>query len=251
MVGTDVITVAQPPAVNWGPNTVICQGSSITAQAVPQNAAYQYRWLRNGTLVPGQTGSTLSISQTGQYRVEINNGNGCFVASAPQTIEVRNAPLANFGLRVAGPMHLQVTDSSQLADTYLWQFDNGQTATLASPPIQEYATNGLKTIQLSITGCGGQTQVVSRQVLLGFDELRSQAVQWGTHENLQYTGNACLNEARFTQNPQSRHLLAVGSQFATEGTMEWRFWASRGYNASNPNDTTIISLAGNAAGPVS
>lgn len=55
-------------------NVALCSGDSVTLSAFPddQNA---YIWLFNGTVIPGETGSTLTnVSQTGSYVVRIDFG---------------------------------------------------------------------------------------------------------------------------------------------------------------------------------
>lgn len=248
-ISTDISTVSTKPLLAWSTPRAVCPGGSSTIEATPRVNNYQYRWLRNNTIIGGQTTPNLTVNQSGHYRVEINNGNGCWVPSATDTFQVVSAPIPNFGFRFESPTHVSFFDSSILADSYAWDFGNGTTATGETTTLQEYATNGIKDVTLTITGCGGAQNAVTKPLLIGIDEMRQVHNPWGLREGLVFSGNNCINQAAFLGSTPSRHLLAVGNQFPASGTIEWRFFATKGFNNNNPNDTNTIYLAGNASGP--
>jgi hypothetical protein len=75
-----------------------CPGQTIQLRVVGGSFGSTYQWFRNGTLIPGATGTTLSISniqqaQAGQYTVRVTGGIfGCNVVSAPATVTVFQQP---------------------------------------------------------------------------------------------------------------------------------------------------------------
>lgn len=73
-----------PTITSSGPLT-FCAGSSVTLTAP---AATSYTWLRNDTLVIGQSNASLNVSQSGQYKVEVGNASGCKQKSAATTVVV-------------------------------------------------------------------------------------------------------------------------------------------------------------------
>ncbi len=82
-----LISFNVPPSVNLGSDTSICQGETITLNAVTINATYS--WNDNST------DSILMVNNSGVYTVEINV-NGCF-ASDTIIITVENLPMINLG----------------------------------------------------------------------------------------------------------------------------------------------------------
>lgn len=42
---------------------------------------YTYQWYRNGVALQGEAADTINITQNGRYKVEVNNGLGCFKMS--------------------------------------------------------------------------------------------------------------------------------------------------------------------------
>lgn len=90
----DTIRVANFPttaAVLLQPNpNETCQGGSINLQAGP--AGMSYAWLRNDTLLVGQNNSSLTVNQSGQYRVIVTNVNGCRDTSVARRITIHPLP---------------------------------------------------------------------------------------------------------------------------------------------------------------
>ncbi|MBL0315741.1 MAG: T9SS type A sorting domain-containing protein [Flavobacteriales bacterium] len=62
--------------VEDSPNTIIIQqdGNSLS---VPNNAAYSYQWYLDGIAIEGAIGSSIMITQTGDYAVEMISQSGC------------------------------------------------------------------------------------------------------------------------------------------------------------------------------
>ena len=45
-----------------------------------------YQWYKNGTPITGATGSILTVTGAGEYKVVVSDANGCYVAAAPYTV---------------------------------------------------------------------------------------------------------------------------------------------------------------------
>ncbi len=85
------LTVYRLPTVNLSaaPYTHIFPGLISTLTATPSPATgTNLSWYKSGTLIPGQTGTSLSVDVTGfgTYQVIISDGNGCSNQSAIVTI---------------------------------------------------------------------------------------------------------------------------------------------------------------------
>jgi hypothetical protein len=66
---TYLVTVDTPPAVP----SITVNGTLLTSTVT--GASYQ--WFLNGVPIPGETGQTHIVTQTGSYTVEVYNANGC------------------------------------------------------------------------------------------------------------------------------------------------------------------------------
>lgn len=96
-------------AANLGPdrsfitNNPLCENESYILDATPQGTIpLGYKWFRNNTILPGETGPLLTVNSPGIYKVEIDYGNGCIAAD-----EVL--------IEYSGPIHVQDTELYQCA----------------------------------------------------------------------------------------------------------------------------------------
>ena len=71
-IHSTVVTVDQLPTVNLGADTMICNGCSITLDAGPGFASYNWS--------TGATTQTITVDSTATYIVQITNANGCINA---------------------------------------------------------------------------------------------------------------------------------------------------------------------------
>lgn len=74
-----VSALPSPPTPTISGSQFLCTG---TTSILASSTASGYQWIRNGQPVSGATNQTLSISQSGQYQVEISDGSGCKSISA-------------------------------------------------------------------------------------------------------------------------------------------------------------------------
>lgn len=89
--GSDTITYAvsinTPPPVP----TISQNGNTLTCN----QSGFNYQWSLNGNAIPGATGQSYTISQSGDYTVTITDANGCSATSAIFT--------ANYSTGINGP----------------------------------------------------------------------------------------------------------------------------------------------------
>jgi gliding motility-associated-like protein len=78
------ITILDYPTVNLGSDTSICEGAALILDA--QNVPAGYRWNTLYQWNTGETSEVISVADSGQYKVSVNNS--CFISSDSVTINV-------------------------------------------------------------------------------------------------------------------------------------------------------------------
>jgi trimeric autotransporter adhesin len=87
---SSVITLASAPSGSIAPATAsICEGGSVLLTA---SGGTSYAWFRNGVLIPGQNGSTLSVTESGTYSATIKQGDCSGPASNTAVVTFSSAP---------------------------------------------------------------------------------------------------------------------------------------------------------------
>lgn len=91
------INIANAPNATITPvaNAIICSDSSGVTYQVPASGSNSYKWYKNGTLISGATQNALTIVDSGNYYVAVDNG-VCVVNSSVRNVKVNPAPAANF-----------------------------------------------------------------------------------------------------------------------------------------------------------
>ena len=103
VTGTDqnlcVNTAGATVTVNAPPPAPLISLNGQVLQSTPANS---YQWYLNGSPLPGATSSTCSVTQNGNYTVEITDANGCTALSAAfpvvDTALDKNAPDAGISI---------------------------------------------------------------------------------------------------------------------------------------------------------
>lgn len=129
------VTNATPVSItNSGPTT-FCPGGSVTLTA---SSGSSYSWTN------GQTTQSITVSQSGNYSVSVNNGNGCTSVSLPTNVSV------------TAPTPATISNSGPLT------FCQGGNVTLTASTGASYEwSNGLKTSSITITSSGTYSVIVA------------------------------------------------------------------------------------------
>lgn len=128
-------------------STNICSGSNVTLDAGAGFSSY--------TWSGGGTSRFKTVSAAGNYTVTVTQ-NTCTAVSQPIAISIRPAPSASFSTQI-NASDVQFSNNSLNADSYLWNFGDGNTSTEGNP-WHHYTTVGNKTITLTATSaCGNNT----------------------------------------------------------------------------------------------
>jgi PKD repeat protein len=101
---TVIVVNPSPDATITATPLVLCAGENTVIQTVPvpMGQTWTYEWTRNGTLIAGENGATLTVTTTGDYKVKITTGFGCEMETATAlTITVNPLPVVTIsGLNV-------------------------------------------------------------------------------------------------------------------------------------------------------
>ncbi|MDA3821212.1 MAG: hypothetical protein PF450_01180 [Bacteroidales bacterium] len=79
------------PAITKDGNSPMCAGEPYTL-SITGIGSDSYQWLKNGNAISGQTGTSLSINSTGDYRLKVKNTNNCEDSSQDFRVEVNPKP---------------------------------------------------------------------------------------------------------------------------------------------------------------
>jgi PKD repeat protein len=170
-IQTVIINVGSAPNATIQASTLnICSGQSIQFFAANAVAGTTYTWaFSGGTNTPSGTQGanvTAQFMQNGQFTVMLTATNAFGTNTTQVNVQVQPGVTAQFAVGV-NQNSISITNSSQNATTYLFDFGDGTTST-SNNPVHTYAQNGNYTVILTATGpCGTvtSTQQVTINVL--------------------------------------------------------------------------------------
>lgn len=139
----------------------LCDPVSIDLQAdnIPNPETYQYQWYRSGTLLPSETGHTITITQSGMYQALVDYGDCSFNANTDSNIVTVTIGSTGAGIGIttpsktalcAGDTETLTIDTTDPSWSYQWYKDGSEISG---------ATNTSYTVDASSTGFEGDYQV--------------------------------------------------------------------------------------------
>ncbi|MBL7698302.1 MAG: PKD domain-containing protein [Chitinophagaceae bacterium] len=196
---------AQCPVVNFGPDTVICVGTSITLDAGNPGATYLWN--------DGTTTQQLETFFEGEYAVEVTL-NGCTVSD---TIYVAQGPVIQAGFSYfqtgsCSPFITEFTEFSQACSAgiieWAWNFGDGSTSTERNP-VHTYALPGDYDVSLTVRSSKGASYTAQETIsILG---AVTPVVNLGSDINLCFGNELILNAA----NPGATYSWSTGETSQT------------------------------------
>ena len=227
---------------------VVCQGASISFQnqSVGQTNSdwcFDYDTTNNTCNVPVSSSfsPTINFSSPGQFNVALFVDNGCSYDTLVQTINILEAPNANFSFSdsICSGSAVSFTDlstiSSGFISSYQWDFGDSSSSS-TNNPIHTFDTGGVYTSCLTVEASNNCLDTICRNVTILNSPLADFEVD-----------NYCLNEqpVQFINNS-----LFPGSSIS--GT-SWNFGDGNTSNIFNPahnysiDSTYTVSLIQTAA----
>ncbi|MFN8393991.1 MAG: PKD domain-containing protein [Bacteroidia bacterium] len=138
-----------------------CVGLATTFVQTTAFPSGSIEWLVNGVSVGSGNSYTLMPTAVGTYQVSIIlHESPCHDTTTQAFIVSGTAPLAAFTFNPGSNNTVYFTNLSSNANSYLWDFGDGQTST-ATHPSHVYANSGTFTICLTATNTCGSVQQCS------------------------------------------------------------------------------------------
>jgi len=146
------VTKAIKPTLTTTGSISLCIGDSVVLSA----STNQNQWYKDGLMLAGSNGSSISVKNSGTYSV-ISNVNGCISDTASRTINFNPAPTSPI-INISGSTticsgeNIVMTSSVTNADDYLWKL-NGNTITGAKTSSFTAGTAGIYSLAIKVNGC--------------------------------------------------------------------------------------------------
>ena len=146
--------VPPPPAIiTYYDSLTFCESSAVVLQA-NKGHNYSYRWLRNGTILAGETNNHLVVDKSGDYALEVNTPLGCPTISTAQRVKVY--PLPTPSISFAGPRQL----TTQKYYTYQWYKNNVKIDSFSKARTYYCFDDGAYSVEVTDSnGCSAKTDV--------------------------------------------------------------------------------------------
>ena len=146
IIDTIEIFTIEPAMVELGPDTSFCEGESLLLDATVMAPNVEYTWQ------DGSTNPTLSVSQPGEYAVELNT-EGC-LATETINIETLELPTVDLGddQALCDGESLTLDASTGQSATYEWQ-DGSTQSTFQVDQSGDYS------VSVTANGCTGEDEV--------------------------------------------------------------------------------------------
>ncbi len=154
------------PAGGIGHTLVACKNSVHQYTVFPNLPGYTYTWTIAGGTSSGPAGNPMSVTwgsgSSGFIKVLISNAasGGSCVDSIIQQVCLIDGPVAGFTVgqdTVCINTPVTFTNTSLGGSDYHWDFGDGTTSALATPPPHVYAAPGIYTVTLTATNTGGSS----------------------------------------------------------------------------------------------
>ncbi len=118
-----------------------------------------YNWYLAGAPIPNSNGEQFMPTESGNYYVVVSDAAGCSAISETVQVDFLSAGFTY----TSNNLSYSFTNTSQEADTYLWDFGDALSSTQVNPT-HTYSIPGLYTVTLTATNdCGSKTytQIIS------------------------------------------------------------------------------------------
>jgi len=155
---TQQIFVESVPEAAFTPgNSEGCAPFTVqfTNQSSPNSTSFAWTFEGGQPAASSEQNPSATWNQPGSYTVTLIVSNAAGNDTASATVTVGEKPIAGFSAQPAG-LSVVLTNLSQNADSYLWDFGDGNTSNEANPT-HDYGSTGSYTVKLTATNeCGSQ-----------------------------------------------------------------------------------------------
>ncbi len=132
-------------------NEVVCEGESFILTVVPAPSGASFQWYRNGEMISGATTAQVTVSESGEYYVTVDEGGGVSCSSP-----VFRPAFVNPQPTISGPDSFcqSASLSTQTYDSLQWYL-NGSEIPGATSQTYETSTAGSYTVIATSGDCAG------------------------------------------------------------------------------------------------
>jgi hypothetical protein len=130
--GSSAVVINALPTATIGGILTACGSTTLTA--LTDAATPAYVWYKDDVVIPGQTASSLVVTESGAYKFEVTDGaTGCINTSLGSTVVITPLPTATISGTLTTCITTTLTaNSDAVSPTYVWYKDDvvigGQTA---------------------------------------------------------------------------------------------------------------------------
>jgi gliding motility-associated-like protein len=169
-VTMDTIT---PVLTTIGLNTIDCNNLQVSLVGTATSGPIaNYLWTTaTGNIVSGAGTDTAVVDAAGTYTLTAIGTNGCASNSSSTNVTANPNPTAYFTASPDSgsvPLIVSFTDSSTNANSYFWDFGDGDSDTIMNPT-HTYINSGNYVATLTITDTNGCTDVYSITIIVAGD----------------------------------------------------------------------------------
>ncbi len=162
--------VVYTPVIGFVSDTLLgCGSVKVTVRDTSTGYGLSRLWeWGDGDTSYGAIDSHLYL-QRGKYTLKLRVSNRCGARSATETVEIKDKPTANFTGESDGcailDLSLKNATTTDFTNSinYYWMFGNGDTSTLANPPLVSYNDSGIYEIRLIANDTCG-TDTISKEI---------------------------------------------------------------------------------------
>lgn len=162
----DIVT--PPQAGFYFPEDTVCSPFAATPIDTSSSNVSTSHWSAPGGIVvySAQEQPVFIYSTPGTYTLTLTVVNAADTSSVSQNLTVLGQPQASFVINYSlGDTVVVLSNTSQMADSYTWQFGDGQESN-AFAPTHAYSDEGTYTVQLAVANaCGADTAASSVDIL--------------------------------------------------------------------------------------
>ncbi len=237
---SQLITITTPPTAGFGLDAAAgCAPFTVQVNGLSSDNTTTWAWSAPGAMpdVSNEQTPGFTYALPGTYTITLEAGNAAGSSTAAVTVTVGGRPQAAFSATTTlGQNTLSLSNSSSDADSYRWDFGDGNTST-ATEPGHTYAEDGTYTVQLiAANECGSDTT--------------SQVITITTPPTAGFGLDAAIGCAPFTVqvNDLSSGNTTTWLWSAPGATPEASGEQNPGFIFDAPGIYTITLEAGNAAG---
>ena len=170
-IATTTIQVSEPPVIQISADKppVLLTGETRLTLSIAAVEGHTYAWKKDGQLVAGATGSTLTVGEAGRYVATITNSLGCTRESSPFTVAAAQTSIPTTTcLREAASFRISPDSINTSPVRYRWTFGDG-TREEGSAVAHTYTQAGDRTVAVEVLAADGSVTDRVEQTITVFD----------------------------------------------------------------------------------